>query len=220
MKKIMAMVFMCVFLTGCGENVQEETASPAVQEDTEQENTKETEETGEKKEDNKMETEEQEEETEEKEEKNGGGAEEETENEEVSREDEAQDWETLASESYEYEDGTVMTLLFSLDRNGASHITIGLETEEKWKAAYLYTMLDETIQLEAMQELNPRIVMTCGSDVITSYGLSYDLSESGKMLDQANWLAEGLTEEEMDADEADELTGEIMDDLIAFMSNS
>ena len=80
--------------------------------------------------------------------------------------------------------------------------------------------MEETIRREAMQALNSEIVMTCGSDMITSYGFSYDLSNSDEQLVySAEWLAEGLDDEELNSGEADALVGEIMADLIDFMSN-
>lgn len=224
MKKFMIMLMLCLFLTGCGSSVPEENADAAAQ--SSEEKQEETAEETEKEEETEKKTEKAEEtekgaEEEKDDEKDGEKEMEAEESEEKDpMEKEKEDWETLASKSYEYDDGSTMTLLFSLDRNGGTHFTIGLEVEEKWKAAYLYTTLEETIQMEAMQELNSAIVMTCGSDMITSYGFSYDLSNSDEQLvDSTKWLAEGLIDENLDSEEADVLVGEIMDDLIDFMSN-
>ena len=38
-------------------------------------------------------------------------------------------------------------------------------------------------------------------------------------MDSAEWLAEGLDDEELNSEEADALVGEIMADLIDYMSN-
>ncbi|RKJ44689.1 hypothetical protein D7X98_11230 [bacterium 1XD8-76] len=212
MKKFVIMLMLCLFLTGCGNGAQEEKTDAAAQ-DNEVKREETVEETGKEEADGKTED------TEAEEKENGKEKKEESEKETDPME-EKEDWETLATESYEYDDGSAMTLLFSLDRNGGTHFTIGLEMEEKWKAAYVYAALEETIQMEAMQGLNSEIVMTCGSDMITSYGFSYDLSNSDEQLvDSAEWLAEGLDDEELNSGEADALVGEIMADLIDFMSN-
>ncbi|MEY8522370.1 hypothetical protein AALA90_05025 [Lachnospiraceae bacterium 38-10] len=212
MKKFVIMLMLCLFLTGCGNSAQEEKTDAAAQ-DNEVKREETVEETGKEEADGKTED------TEAEEKENGKEKKEESEKETDPME-EKEDWETLATESYEYDDGSAMTLLFSLDRNGGTHFTIGLEMEEKWKAAYVYAALEETIQMEAMQGLNSEIVMTCGSDMITSYGFSYDLSNSDEQLvDSAEWLAEGLDDEELNSGEADALVGEIMADLIDFMSN-
>lgn len=217
MKKfvLMIMLALCLSLTGCGDSAQEEKADAAVQEnDAEKEEAEKEAENEEADKEEEVKEEKEPKEPEEKEES------EETENEENPEEKENEDWETLATETYEYDDGSTMTLLLSLDRNGGTHFTIGLEVEEKWKAAYVYTTLEETIQLEAMQEMNSVIVMTCGSDMITSYGLSYDLSDSDEQIvDSTKWLAEGLIDENLDSGEADVLVDAIMEDLIDFMSN-
>lgn len=217
MKKfvLMIMLALCLSLTGCGDSAQEEKADAAVQEnDAEKEEAEKEAENEEADKEEEVKEEKEPEEPEEKEET------EETESEEDPEEKENEDWETLATETYEYDDGSTMTLLLSLDRNGGTHFTIGLEVEEKWKAAYVYTTLEETIQLEAMQEMNSVIVMTCGSDMITSYGLSYDLSDSDEQIvDSTKWLAEGLIDENLDSGEADVLVDAIMEDLIDFMSN-
>lgn len=217
MKKfvLMIMLALCLSLTGCGDSAQEEKADAAVQEnDAEKEEEEKEAENEEADKEEEIKEEKEPKEPEEKEES------EETENEEDPEEKENEDWETLATETYEYDDGSTMTLLLSLDRNGGTHFTIGLEVEEKWKAAYVYTTLEETIQLEAMQEMNSVIVMTCGSDMITSYGLSYDLSDSEEQIvDSTKWLAEGLIDENLDSGEADVLVDAIMEDLIDFMSN-
>lgn len=217
MKKfvLMIMLALCLSLTGCGDSAQEEKADAAVQEnDAEKEEAEKEAENEEADKEEEVKEEKEPEEPEEKEET------EETESEEDPEEKENEDWETLATETYEYDDGSTMTLLLSLDRNGGTHFTIGLEVEEKWKAAYVYTTLEETIQLEAMQEMNSVIVMTCGSDMITSYGLSYDLSDSEEQIvDSTKWLAEGLIDENLDSGEADVLVDAIMEDLIDFMSN-
>lgn len=217
MKKfvLMIMLALCLSLTGCGDGAQEEKADAAVQEnDAEKEEAEKEAENEEADKEEEVKEEKEPKEPEEKEES------EETENEEDPEEKENEDWETLATETYEYDDGSTMTLLLSLDRNGGTHFTIGLEVEEKWKAAYVYTTLEETIQLEAMQEMNSVIVMTCGSDMITSYGLSYDLSDSDEQIvDSTKWLAEGLIDENLDSGEADVLVDAIMEDLIDFMSN-
>lgn len=217
MKKfvLMIMLALCLSLTGCGDSAQEEKADAAVQEnDAEKEEAEKEAENEEADKEEEVKEEKEPKEPEEKEES------EETENEEDPEEKENEDWETLATETYEYDDGSTMTLLLSLDRNGGTHFTIGLEVEEKWKAAYVYTTLEETIQLEAMQEMNSVIVMTCGSDMITSYGLSYDLSDSDEQIvDSTKWLAEGLIDENLDSGEADVLVDAIMEDLIDFMSN-
>lgn len=217
MKKfvLMIMLALCLSLTGCGDSAQEEKADAAVQEnDAEKEEAEKEAENEEADEEKEVKEEKEPKEPEEKEES------EETENEEDPEGKENEDWETLATETYEYDDGSTMTLLLSLDRNGGTHFTIGLEVEEKWKAAYVYTTLEETIQLEAMQEMNSVIVMTCGSDMITSYGLSYDLSDSDEQIvDSTKWLAEGLIDENLDSGEADVLVDAIMEDLIDFMSN-
>ncbi len=220
MKKFVIMLMLCLFLTGCGNGAQEEKADAAAQ-DNEVKREETVEETGKEEADGKTEDTEEEEKENGKEKKETEAEEkEESEKETDPMKEEKEDWETLATESYEYDDGSAMTLLFSLDRNGGTHFTIGLEMEEKWKAAYVYAALEETIQMEAMQGLNSQIVMTCGSDMITSYGFSYDLSNSDEQLvDSAEWLAEGLDDEELNSEEADALVGEIMADLIDFMSN-
>ena len=220
MKKFVIMLMLCLFLTGCGNGAQEEKADAAAQ-DNEVKREETVEETGKEEADGQTEDTEEEEKENGKEKKETEAEEkEESEKETDPMKEEREDWETLATESYEYDDGSAMTLLFSLDRNGGTHFTIGLEMEEKWKAAYVYAALEETIQMEAMQGLNSQIVMTCGSDMITSYGFSYDLSNSDEQLvDSAEWLAEGLDDEELNSEEADALVGEIMADLIDFMSN-
>lgn len=224
MKKLLLMLMLCLFLTGCGESKQEEKtdSAPQSEEEEREETAKEKEEkTEEKKEETSEQTETGKEGEKEETEESGAikeSAEEETE-EKTDPEKAAEDWETLATESYQYDDGSEMTLLFSIDKDGGSHITIGLEIEEKWKAAYVYTSLDETMQIDAMQELNPRIVMTCGRDVITSYGISYHLSAPDEFLDNTQWLADGLVDEDLDSAAADELVGGIMEDLIDFMTN-
>lgn len=219
MKKFVIMLMLCLFLTGCGNSAQEEKTDAAAQ-DNEVKREETVEETGKEEADGKTEDTEEEEKENGKEKKETEAEEKEESEKETDPMEEKEDWETLATESYEYDDGSAMTLLFSLDRNGGTHFTIGLEMEEKWKAAYVYAALEETIQMEAMQGLNSEIVMTCGSDMITSYGFSYDLSNSDEQLvDSAEWLAEGLDDEELNSGEADALVGEIMADLIDFMSN-
>lgn len=219
MKKLFIMLMLCLFLTGCGNKAQEEKTDAAAQ-DSEVKREETAEETGKEEADEKTEDAEAAEVKEEEKKEEKAEEKKESEKEADPMEEEKEDWETLATESYEYDDGSAMTLLLSLDRNGGTHFTIGLEIEEKWKAAYVYATLEETIQMEAMQELNSEIVMNCGSDMITSYGFSYDLSNSDEQLvDSTEWLAEGLDDEELDSGEADALVGEIMADLIDFMSN-
>lgn len=124
---------------------------------------------------------------------------------------------TLADKSYNYDDGSEMRILFSVDENREYYFSIILHIEEKWKAAHVFSILDQVIQTDEMKAINASIMLDCGDDLLSSYGLSW--SSSGDLINTSEWLVDGLTDEKMDTEKAEELTELITKDIVDFIES-
>lgn len=128
-----------------------------------------------------------------------------------------EEWETLARKTYSYDDGSETTFLFSKDKENKFHLTISLNIDEKWKAAYAFTILCNTIQIDVLKEVNAVVILQCGDDTLTSSGLSVD--SSGNLIKNSEWLTEGMTSEEFDSKAAESLLDDIKDSFSDFIAN-
>lgn len=136
----------------------------------------------------------------------------------ISQENETEeDRETLARKTYSYDDGSETTFLFSKDKENKFHLTISLNIDEKWKAAYAFTILCNTIQIDELKEVNAVVILQCGNDTLTSSGLSVD--SSGNLIKNSEWLSEGITSEEFDEEEAELLIDNMQDGISDFIMN-
>ncbi len=131
--------------------------------------------------------------------------------------EETEERETLARKTYSYDDGNEATFLLSKDKENKFHLTISLNIDEKWKAAYAFTVLCNTIQIDALKEVNAVVILQCGDDTLTSSGLSVD--SSGKLIKNSEWLTEGMTSEEFDSQAAEALLDNIKDSFSDFITN-
>lgn len=132
-------------------------------------------------------------------------------------EEKEEEWETLARKTYSYDDGSETIFLFSKDKEDKFHLTISLNIDEKWKAAYAFTVLCNTIQIDELKEMNALVMLNCGDDTLTSSGLSVD--SSGNLIKNSEWLTEGMKSEEFDSQTAEALLDNIKDSFSDFITN-
>lgn len=149
-----------------------------------------------------------------KKEKENSQEKEEAENESGESEEER---ETLAYKSYNYDDGSKMQISFSVDENGEYYFSIILYIEEKWKAAHVFSILNQAIQTDEMKAINASVMLACGDDLLSSYSLSW--SSGGDLINTTEWLMDGLADENMDTEEAEELTDLITKDIVDFIES-
>lgn len=132
-------------------------------------------------------------------------------------EEKEEEWETLARKTYSYDDGSEATFLLSKDKENKFHLAISLNIDEKWKAAYAFTVLCNTIQIDELKEMNALVMLNCGDDMLTSSGIS--IGSSGNLIKNSEWLTEGMTSEEFDSKAADALLDDIKDSFSDFITN-
>ena len=129
-------------------------------------------------------------------------------------------WETMASQNYEY-DGVTMDLTFSKDEEGLFHFSIGLNVEEKWKAAGIYTYVKLLVNVlnEQLEDkgISSFVTMICGDDVISSEVSFTANGEESELIDDGTWLIDGYQDENFDADECEQLWEQIEDDIYYFL---
>lgn len=125
------------------------------------------------------------------------------------------DKETISSEKYEFDGGTVdMTL--SKDSKDKYYYTISILSETPWKAAYAYYVCLGIANSEKFKEVaEPNVMMGCG-DVFISDIMSWKTNENGETepIDGTQWISDTLSETQVDEELkefTDELTGFITD---------
>lgn len=131
------------------------------------------------------------------------------------------EWNSLLSEKYEY-DNESMSISLSVDDKNEYHLSIYLDIEEKWKAAYAYTILSATIKgleekIDSFDKFNTMILVSCGNDFISSNGIAYTTEEPIETIDIATWITEGLLDTKFNSEEAERFSDQLTNDFISFL---
>ena len=131
------------------------------------------------------------------------------------------EWNSLLSEKYEY-DNESMSISLSVDDKNEYHLSIYLDIEEKWKAAYAYTILSATIKglekkVDNFDKFNTMILVSCGNDFISSNCIAYTTKEPIETIDIATWITEGLLDTKFNSEEAERFSNQLTNDIISFL---
>lgn len=133
---------------------------------------------------------------------------------------EVNDKETLVSEKYEFDGGTVdMTL--SKDSKSKYYYTISIFSETPWKAAYAYYLCSGVANSEEFKKVaEPNVMMGCG-DVFISNIMSWKTNESGETepIDGTQWISDTLSEAQASNNYSDEELKEFTDELTGFITD-
>lgn len=128
--------------------------------------------------------------------------------------------ETLASEKYEFNGGTIdMTL--SKDGEEKYYYTISILSETPWKAAYAYYICYGVANSEEFKKIaEPSVMMGCGN-VFVSNLMSWKAKDNGETesIDGTRWILDTLSEAEKNEERSNKELEKLSDELTGFITD-
>lgn len=137
-----------------------------------------------------------------------------------SAEDSNSDKETVLSEIYEFEEGSI-TMILSKDSNNKYYFTMSIISEIPWKAAYAYYLCSSLANSEDLQKVaSPSVIMGCG-DVFISDSMSWKKGENSEMeiIDGNAWVVDTISEFSKSEEYSEETVKSFADELSGFITD-